>query len=415
MTISATNLVTVEPPANPSEVESRTCSCNSRSLPTLRVLHVLPFFAYGGTELVVRRLIANLDAPDFEHRVCAMRGYDPQLVRSAQLEDRFVQAGNSAEQLQFPLRRLVGIMRQLQPHIVHTRNWGALEAAFAARLAGVPCVVHSEHGYDLDMLDGLPFRRRVIRRGLYAFVHRLFTVSQELRTFHAKQAWLAVDRLQVVYNGVDTESYFADAAARVQTRKQLDVPEKSLLIGSVGRLVAIKNYPLTLRAVATLVDNGYDVHLAIAGAGPEEENIRNVAAGLPQLQGRLHLCGFTHQTSSFLNGLDIFVQSSEAEGMSNTVLEAMACGLPLVVTGVGGNPEMVAHGENGFLFASGDGRALALHIESLINNQELRVELGRKSRLRAVQLFSLDRTMTEYRNLYQNLAVERGIQVGDKS
>jgi glycosyltransferase involved in cell wall biosynthesis len=101
--------------------------------------------------------------------------------------------------------------------------------------------------------------------------------------------------------------------------------------------------------------------------------------------------------------------------MSNTVLEAMACGLPLVVTSVGGNPEMVSHGENGFLFASGDGRALALHIESLIANPELRVELGRKSRLRAVQLFSLDRTMREYRNLYQNLAVERGIQVGDKS
>jgi hypothetical protein len=101
----------------------------------VRILHVLPFFANGGTELVVRQLIAKLDAGEFEQRVCAMRGYDAALVEAAQLGGSIVQVGDSTERLQFPLLALLRVMRSFRPHIVHTRNWGALEAIFAARLA----------------------------------------------------------------------------------------------------------------------------------------------------------------------------------------------------------------------------------------------------------------------------------------
>ena len=98
--------------------------------------------------------------------------------------------------------------------------------------------------------------------------------------------------------------------------------------------------------------------------------------------------------------------------MSNTVLEAMACGLPLVITNVGGNPEVVSNSENGFLFAPGDEQTLALHLEKLIVRPEIRAEFGRASRRRATQQFSVDRTLQEYRNLYQGLAAERGILPG---
>src|SRR5260370_17012974 len=98
--------------------------------------------------------------------------------------------GRSNLKLQFPLFRLVRIMRRYRPHIVHTRNWGAIEAVAAAKLAGVPVVIHSEHGYELDMFAGLPLRRRLFRRSAYAMPHAIFAVTRELPAFHPRPACL---------------------------------------------------------------------------------------------------------------------------------------------------------------------------------------------------------------------------------
>jgi len=375
----------------------------------LRVLHVLPFFAYGGTELVVQQLIASMDAPEFEHRICAMRGFDPELVGAAHLEDRIVQVGKPSEGFQFPLRNLVRTMRDVRPHIVHTRNWGALEAILAARIAGVPVTIHSEHGYDLKILNGIPFRQRLVRKTLYSLTDALFTVSNELREFHAKQAGISPGRIQVLYNGVDTEKYKPRNELRSAILAELGIPAQSVVVGSVGRMVAIKDYPFTLRIVSELLREGRDIYLLLVGAGPELSSLQELVRNSATLNGRVHFCGFSNGISRLLNAMDIFVQASRAEGMSNTLLEAMASGLPLVAARVGGNPEVVSEGETGFLFAPGDGAAMSGFIDRLAGAPDLRRQMGEACRHRAFHRFSLEQMLSEYRKLYQNLAVGRGI------
>jgi sugar transferase (PEP-CTERM/EpsH1 system associated) len=371
-------------------------------------LHVLPFFSCGGTELVVRRLIASLDTLEFQQNVCVMRGFDAALASATQCEDRIFQAGDSCERFQFPLLRLMRIMRRLRPHVVHTRNWGALEAVLAARLAGVPATVHSEHGYDMDTISGLPLRRRVIRRHMYALTDVLFTVSNELREFHARQASIPADRIRVLYNGVDAERFAFRSQARAETRARLGIRSESVVVGSVGRLVPIKDYPLTFRGISQLIQRGHDIVFLLVGGGPELDTLEQLVRDSSELNGRVHFLGFSDRIPELLSAMDIFVQTSRAEGMSNTLLEAMATSLPLLATRVGGNSEIIVHGETGYLFPPGDCATLIRHLNSLVSSTALRWQLGQAGRRRTLKEFSIERMLDEYRKLYQGLAAAGG-------
>src|SRR5580658_10527227 len=133
----------------------------------VRVLHVISYLGRGGAEMGILKLVGGLGRT-FEHRICTTRGFDADFVRSHFSEENVEAVGTPEAGLQFPLFRLARVMRHYRPHIVHTRNWGAIEAMLAAKLAGVPAVVDSEHGYEVDMIAGLAFRRRLFRRGAYA-------------------------------------------------------------------------------------------------------------------------------------------------------------------------------------------------------------------------------------------------------
>src|SRR5260370_656324 len=119
---------------------------DSTHWPRLRVMHVVNYLRRGGTEFGILKLMKGLNNERFEHRLCTTRRFDPDFVRSYELGVVLSTAGTSREGLQFPLFRLKQIFQRYRPHIVHTRNWGGLEAIPAAKLAGVPVVIHSEHG-----------------------------------------------------------------------------------------------------------------------------------------------------------------------------------------------------------------------------------------------------------------------------
>src|SRR5579863_9849437 len=140
----------------------------------LRVLHFFTRLTLGGMELTALRMISHLDSRLFENQLCGIRGHDPELIalRCPQAEIVSLQEGMQASRTQIlSMRRII---RKFRPHIVHSRNWGAIEAVPAARLAGVPVVIHSEHGYEMDSLGGLPFRRRLFRRAAYGMANAVF-------------------------------------------------------------------------------------------------------------------------------------------------------------------------------------------------------------------------------------------------
>jgi sugar transferase (PEP-CTERM/EpsH1 system associated) len=372
----------------------------------LRILHVISYMGRGGAEMGILKLIAGL-GDGFEHRICTTRGFDADFVRSSFSEKKMYVAGSPDLKLQFPLFRLARIMRQYRPHIVHTRNWGAIEAVAAAKLAGVPVVIHSEHGYEIDMFAGLPMRRRLFRRAAYAMADAIFAVTGELRDFHARQAWIRPERVGVMYNGVDTQRFAPCKESRTAMRKELGLPEASFVVGAVGRLVPIKDHQTLLRAAALLPGTGIDVRVLLVGSGPECERLQGQATGA--FEGRVHFAGDSSRVPEMLNAMDVFVLPSLNEGMSNTLLEAMACGLPVVATSVGGNPEIIENNVNGCLFTPGDAEWLANKLKLLARDPALVHQLGTAARNRAIESFSLSRMLETYRSFYLDLAARRRV------
>ena len=378
----------------------------------LRVLHVVDYLGTGGTEYATLKIIQGLSGADFEHQICTVRGFDNHLVRAHHLENKIYVAGRSRSGYQSSVSRFVKIARHVRPHIVHSRNWGAIEAIPAARLAGVPLVIHSEHGYEPEMLTGLPARQRVFRRAAYAMADAVFTVSEDLRSYHAKQAWISRERIRVLLNGVDAVRFAPRPLERLAMRQRLGIPVEGLVLGTVGRMVKIKKQEMLLRAAEVLLSRGVPVYVVLAGSGPERCDHEEIVASSPNLAGQVLFLGSAENVPEILNAMDVFVLPSLSEGMSNTLLEAMASGLPVVATRVGGNPEVIEEDRSGWLVQPGDLCDLIARLERLAADPDLRHRLGKAARDRAVSHFSLEEMIGRYRNLYVELARKRGILVG---
>jgi len=394
-------------PALPPGITAREHKHGAR----LRVLHVIPQLMPGGTEYTLLRLIRGLGEDEFEHRVCATRAIDAEFAAQQGMTEKVFLASNGNAGAQFPFFRLAHIMREFRPHIVHSRNWGGIEAVLAARAARVPVTVHSEHGYEVDSLTGLPYRRRAFRRAAYALADAVFTNSRELREYHARQAWIAVERLRVIYNGVDTVRFAQRPAVRLGKRQELGLPADSLVLGSVGRLVSIKDHATLLKAASIVASQGANIRLIIVGAGPQRDALQKQIAADAHLGDRAVLTGASDSIPELLNAMDVFVLPSLGEGMSNTVLEAMASALPVLATRVGGNPELIDDGRTGFLFSPGDVAGLAQRLQTLVHDQIMRQAMGTAAREHVVSHFSLERMIAEYRNLYRELAARRHLAV----
>jgi len=379
----------------------------------LRVLHVIDSLGVGGTERGILKIMDGLDSQSFEQRICAIRGSDPKLAESPSVRGRLLSVGSKARGFQFLVFRLMRVMKMYRPHIVHSRNWGAIEAALAGRLAGVPVVIHSEHGYELDMLSGLPLRRRLLRNVVYRLCDSFFTVSRDLQSYHCRQGWISPNRVRVISNGVDTRLFAPNAEARFQIRKRLGLTPESIVLGSVGRMVPIKDHKTLLCSAERLTRSGFDVRVLLVGGGPESEQHRRYAESSDALNGRLTFVGSELDVSALYQAMDIFVLPSICEGMSNTLLEAMASGLPCVATNVGGNPELVGDGRWGYLFSPKDVAGLTELLERLIAGPDLRARFSRTGREEAVARFSLERMILDYANLYGDLAARRGIFSGN--
>lgn len=372
-------------------------------------MHVVNYLRRGGMEFGILKLMTGLGDQYFEHRLCTTRAFDPDFVQAYALHDRLSVAGTAREGLQFPLFRLKSIFREFQPHVVHTRNWGAIEAIPAARLAGVPVIIHSEHGYEVENLEGLPRRQRAFRRVVYGMTDSVFAVTRELRDYHAKQAFVRPDQIGVIYNGVDTQRFSPNPEFRGRVRKELGISDNCFVAGSVGRMVPIKDYPGFLQAAERLLHGGLNLHVLLVGKGPELESIERQVRNSSLLARSVTLTGASDRVPEILNAMDVFVLPSLGEGMSNTLLEAMSCGLPVVASRAGGNPEVVEDQKSGRLFAPGDQQDLANQLGRLAASVESRRQFGQNARERVIRLFSLDGMMQRYRDLYLGLAQRRGV------
>ena len=361
-----------------------------------RIIHVLHRMAAGGTELALRRVISGLDPERFENIICTVAPIPAGIGNDCHCVS-LNRAGRKTGSLVADFARL---FRKVTPDIVHSRNWGAIEAVLAAKLARVPRVIHSEHGRDINTMNGDPWRRRVFRRFAYGLADEVFAVSRELREHYSAQVGIAKARIGFVPNGVDTERFHLDDEARIRVRSQLGISLTAFIAGTVGRLDPVKDHKTLLHAAELLGSSETESHIVIVGGGPEHETLKTRIAASPALRGRIHLAGESAQPEQWLNAFDVFVLPSLSEGMSNTLLEAMATALPCVVTDVGANPDLVDDGISGYIVPVGGAKAIADRIFQLAIDRELRSRMGQRGRLKVTQEFSMARMLENYTRLY---------------
>ena len=365
----------------------------------LHVVHVIDSLQVGGTENGLVNLVGYL-AGDFRHTVIAMTSTGP-LEARLPAETTVVVLGKRPGRDLRAVGRLVGQLRRLRPDIVHSRNWGALDAVPAARIARAPAVVHGEHGREVTDPEGLNRRRNRIRRWLAPMIDRYVTVSLDLGRWLTQTVGVERGKVMTIHNGVDLRR-FGDAD-REAGRTALGVDRDTVVLGTVGRLDPVKDQARLLEAYARIPAEAGRHCLVLVGDGPCRSDLEARAAQ-PDLRGRVHLLGARGDVPRLLAGFDLFALPSIAEGISNTVLEAMASGLPLVATRTGGNPELIEDGVTGRLVPVGDTAALCEALSAYVREGHLRVMHGKAGRQRAVEHFSLERMAERYRELYAGLA-----------
>lgn len=310
--------------------------------------------------------------------------------------------------------RLWRALRRLRPAIVHTRNLAALETQVLGLLMPRCRRVHGEHGRDVSDLRGSNPRYRRLRRLLAPLIHRFIAVSRDLADWLVKDVGLPADKVTQIYNGVDHARFAAatevsgDAAS---TRSLPGLPADFLppgarVVGTVGRLAAVKDQLTLIRALAHILADqpDYRSHLRgiLVGDGPERAALERAIAEAG-LQDVIWLAGDREDIPALLARMDVFVLPSLGEGVSNTILEAMAAGLPVVATRVGGNPELVVPGETGELVPVGDASALAAALRALLDEPELAARLGAAGRERVRRNFDWPRTVAAYLQVYDEV------------
>lgn len=317
--------------------------------------------------------------------------------------------------------RLWKVLRDLKPAVVHTRNLAALETQILGVFFPGTKRIHAEHGRDLNDIDGSNRKYQWFRRALNPFVHRFVAVSHDLADWLVETVGIPSRKVTHIYDGVDSSRFLpreaVAAALQIPTSSTArdTLPEgmptaflssDTVVVGTVGRLAGIKNQALLLRALHLIRRNhpqtAQRVRCIIVGEGPERASLERLIAEL-ELSACVWLAGNRDDVPACLSHFDIFTLPSLGEGVPNTILEAMATGLPVVATSVGGNPELVEHDETGLLVPSDDVNALANALLQLIEDPEQRLAMGQAALVKARETFDWHSTMNAYLQVYDEL------------
>ncbi len=376
---------------------------------TIHILHLVLSMGVGGAERVISHLVTGQPQGQVRQTVCCLdrigslgsslqdRGYKMDIVpRRSGVDWRLV-------------FRLRNYCRKQRVDIIHTHGespwfYGAL-AANIIPWQRIPCIttIHGYGGGDRAELKNYRLWRWLARlSGKVVFVSRIF--EKELLA-----AGLAADKTTTIYNGVAHQcghEKLQDFDKRASLQ-ELALNEDDYLIGIVARLSPIKNHTLLLRAVARLCEtNPREIRLIVVGDGPERATLERLSTEL-SLDRTIVFCGERQDVAKYYALFDIFVLPSFSEGISMTILEAMAAGVPVVASDVGGNMEIIRHGKNGMLFPSDNLDALVQAISTLIQNKSVAAKLAAEGQRTVRATFSMDTMLTAYRELYHEL-VETG-------
>ena len=300
------------------------------------------------------------------------------------------------------IRRLTNLVRDRHYCVVHTHtSKGGIIGRLAAWKAHAPIVIHTVHGFPFH--EGTPARAlrvmSAVEKAAARRCHRIVTVSEFHREWALQLGIAEPPKIVAIPNGI-REDRVASSTGRIAWRKQLGIPEDSRLIVACGRLAPQKGFEHLIRATS-LVESPSRVVVAIAGEGPLGDELQNLSDSI-QSQTEVRLLGFRRDIGALLEAADIVALPSEWEGLSISLLEAMAAGKPIVTTSIGSNREVTEDGKSALLVPARDHRSLARAISSLLMNPGRAAALGVEARSRFERAYTQDRMLASYLSLYRN-------------
>jgi sugar transferase (PEP-CTERM/EpsH1 system associated) len=370
------------------------------------IVHVVHRFSVGGLENGVVNLINHLPTDRWRHAIVALTSIDQQFAKRICAPDvQTLALDKPPGQGVWQYGRWWRVFKQLAPAIVHTRNLGALEAQVPAWLAGVPGRVHGEHGRDAADVNGTNRAHIAMRRFYRPFVHQHIALGRELATYARERVGVPDSRLNTIYNGVDTQR-FVPPSGRSLIPGCPFAPDAHWLVGSVGRMQTVKAQPILARAFVRALEMNpagrASMRLVLVGDGPLRHECESIlqAADVADLAW---LPGERSDVPEVMRGLDCFALPSLAEGISNTILEAMASGLPVLATRVGANAELVSHGRSGLVVEAGEVESLAAGMVALATDPDAAHRMGAAGRRIVQERFSLQAMVSAYETVYERV------------
>jgi glycosyltransferase involved in cell wall biosynthesis len=391
-----------------------------------RVLRVIARLNKGGPALHVAYLSAGLE----EH------GYDTTLVAGSLARGEgsmaYIAEQQGVDVVQLPdlhreisplhdlraAHRLAGLIKQVRPHILHTHTAkaGAVgrTAALLAGAARPPIVVHTFHGHVLRGYFGPASSAffRMLERSLASTTTSLVAVSPEVRDDLVALGVAPAEKFTVIRLGVElTERVDDSPETRSRARRMMGIPDGRFTVGWIGRMTAVKRTEDIVFALKRLLDTGVDACLCLVGDGPDRQATEQLAHDLGIVDRCLFL-GYQDDVAPFYAAFDALILPSANEGTPVSAIEALAAARPVVATGVGGVPDVIRDGVDGFLVEPGDVDGLADRLGRLAADRELAKRMGEAGRTRVLERYSVGRLIADVDELYRKLLAEKGLDDG---
>ena len=367
----------------------------------IRVTHVVFDFDGGGLESLVATMASHFAGSAVQTSLVTLGGRVGRLGAASRHQFDVFEVVKSVPALSMIRPRAAArAIRRTRADVVHLHTGAWYKGVYAARLAGVNRVVYTEHGrehYDpplMRWIDGRAARK----------TDAVIAVSDRLGKYLSRVVGVAPEKIHTIHNGVDTTRFTPGCAPR-DFRASLNIPQDSIVIGSVGRLEAVKSYEILLDAAALLRKSWRQpFHIVVFGDGRQREALLARAARLG-ISDIVRLPGWCDEPLKAHRLIDVFVLSSQSEGQSVSLLEAMACGSAPVVSNVGANAEMLGPAFRSHVVPPNRPRLLADALGALSSREKIR-GVGLAMRDRVVDHYSVDRMMTGYETLYRRLIAE---------
>ena len=373
----------------------------------VKVAYIVYGFQMGGLERCVAHFVNHLDRNRFQPLIVCLgeNGSAQEWITTSDVEIVALQKreGNDLR----VVKRLAEVLRSRSVDVVHSHNWGTLvETVLARRWAKVPGHLHAEHGQELDAMKirGMKKRLRgIVRRWALSQADTVVVCADSVRDRVAEQCGFPHNRMQFIPNGVDRPRSVAASSQRAVIRQQLGIQPSDIVIGSLSRLVPVKNFPTAIESISLAVRQDQRLHLILVGEGPETENLR-ICASSAGVAKHVHFVGRQDNVADWLETMDIYLNSSISEAMNMAILEAMSAGVPVIATDVGDNAALLnADDSCGLIVPAANAKRMSKAILQLSGDEEMRTSISRQASARYDALFTRDRMVKAYSDAYQEI------------